>query len=319
MTDVEQGDEVVPAALVPFEPPPGGDQLPVAEVVERASQTALGFALLLGDGVRAVARQVAGPAAFPDHPDDQPGPLTASRRVALGVATDVQHRVLGLTGAAVNAVVPTVGWLLSSPVLRPLARPVRTGLGRAYEVGLERERAARDLASRTGEETVSLAVPVVLDAVDLQPVIEGVLQQVDLQPVIEGVLGGLDLGPVVSKVIAGLDMKPVVDRVLDQLDLPSIVESVMGEIDLAPIVQQVLDQLDLPALVDEVVGEIRMSSVVMQATGGITEDVVGGLRDRSADGDALLERVVARVLRRRVDELPPLGIPGPVERPQDPS
>jgi hypothetical protein len=319
VTDVERDREVASAALVPLDAPPVGDALPVAEVVERASQTALGFALLLGDGVRAVARQVAGPAAFPDHPDDEPGPWTVGRRVALGVATDVQHRVLGLTGRAVNAVVPTVGRRLSGPVLRPLARPLRTGLGRAYEVGLERERAARALASRTGEETVSLAVPVVLDAVDLQPVIEGVLQRVDLQPLIDDVLGGLELGPVVSKVIADLDLKPVVDRVLEQLDLPSIVESVMGEIDLAPIVQQVLDQLDLPALVDEVVGEIRMSSVVLQATGGITEDVVGGLRDRSADGDALVERIVARVLRRRVDELPPPGIPGPVGGPQDPS
>ena len=269
---MDRAAQTTSSALVPLGPAPEHEPLPVAEVVEQASQAVLGFALLLGDGLRSVARQFVGAAAVPEHPADEPGPLTAGRRVVLGVATEVQHRVLGATDTAVNAVVPTLGWVLASPLLRPVARPVQAGLARAYELGDERERAARALASRTGEQTVALAIPVVLDAVDLQPVI---------------------------------------DRVLDQLDLPALVESVMGEIDLEPIVQKVLDQLDLPALVNDVVGEMRMSSVVMQATGGITEDLVEGVRNRSADADAFVERVVARVLRRRVEDLPPAAFASP--------
>ncbi len=63
----------------------------------------------------------------------------------------------------------------------------------------------------------------------------------------------------------------------------------MGELDLDPIIQQVLADLDLASLVNEVVGEMQMSSVVMQATGGMTSDVLGEVRNRSADGDALVE------------------------------
>jgi hypothetical protein len=57
-----------------------------------------------------------------------------------------------------------------------------------------------------------------------------------------------------------------------------------------------------------VVGEIQMSSVVMKATGGMADDVLGEVRNRSADGDALVERVVAKVLRRRLAELPPEAV-----------
>jgi hypothetical protein len=43
----------------------------------------------------------------------------------------------------------------------------------------------------------------------------------------------------------------------------------------------------------------------MKATGGMTEDVLGEVRNRSADGDALVERIVSKVLRRRLTDLPP--------------
>ncbi len=311
------------SALVPVD---GGNlpanRVPVSELVDQAGQTALGFALLVGDGVRAVARQVVGPAALPAPVDDQPGPLTASRRVALGLAVGVQRRALDATEVTVNAVAPTVRWLVSAPLLRPATEPVRHRLAGAYETGLAREREARALATRTSEETVSMAVPVVLGTVELQPVIEEVLGQLDIGPVIDEVLGGLDMGPIVTrvidqidlkpvveKVIGDLDLKPIIDRVMGDLDLPELVDDVIGQLDLAPIVNQVLAELDLSGLVNDVVGEIQMSSVVMQATGGITDDIVGGVRDRSADADALVERIVGRVLRRKVAELPPPAFP----------
>jgi hypothetical protein len=285
------------------------ERVPVGELVDQAGQTALGFALLVGDGVRAVARQVVGPAALPEPVDDAPGPFTASRRVALGLAVGVQRRALDATEVTVNAVAPTVRWLVSSPLLRPATAPVRDRLAGAYDAGLERERSARRLATRTGEETVAMAVPVVLGTVELQPIIDQVLNELDLGPVVTRVIDQIDLKPVVGKVIGDLDLKPIIERVLADLDLPVLVDDVMADLDLDPIVTRVIDQLDLAALVNDVVGEIQMSSVVMQATGGITDDIVGGVRDRSADADALVERIVAKVLRRRAAALPPAAFP----------
>lgn len=312
VSDEVPGGELAPEAradLVPVQ----RDRLPahpvpVGELVDQAGQTALGFALLVGDGVRAVARQVVGPTALPEPVDDAPGPLTAGRRVALGLAVGVQRRALGAAETTVDAVAPTLRWLVSSPLLRPAA-PVRDRLADAYETGLEREREARRIASRAGQETVSMAVPVVLDTVEVQPVIDQVLGEVDLGPVVTRVIDEIDLKPVVEKVIGDLDLKPIIERVLADLDLPVLVDSVLGELDLDPIVSRVLEQLDLAALVNDVVGEVQMSSVVMQATGGITDDIVGGVRDRSAAADALVDRIVARVLRRRVAALPPAAFP----------
>ena len=104
-------------------------------------------------------------------------------------------------------------------------------------------------------------------------------------------------------------MGPVIDQVMGQMDLPALVENVMSELDLGPIVQQVLTNLDLSSIVNEVLGDMEMSSVVMQATGGMTTEVLGEVRNRSADGDALVERIVAKVLRRRLAELPPPSSP----------
>jgi hypothetical protein len=247
----------------------------VAEAVEQAGQVALGAALLLTDGLAAVFRKAeeSTPAAAHDH---GPTPAVAARRVAVGMAFGAQRRVVGVVDATTKVVGPTVAWLASTAPAQPLVRQVAERLDRAYQAGLLEEESARDLAARSGEITVQLAVPLVLDEIDLVP---------------------------------------VVDKVLGQLDLPSLVGTVMDELDLDPIVQRVLGQLDLPSLVNEVVGEMQMSSVVMQATGGITEDVLDGVRGRSADGDAVIERIVAKVLRRKVEALPPAGVPGPDAQP----
>ena len=79
--------------------------------------------------------------------------------------------------------------------------------------------------------------------------------------------------------------------------------------DLEPIVDKVLGQLDLGEIVEEVMGDIRMSSVVLDATGGLTTDIVDEVRGRSVDADSLVERIVAKVLRRKLAPLPPEGLP----------
>ncbi|WP_334143802.1 hypothetical protein [Rhabdothermincola sp.] len=251
-----------PSLLPALRPPP---QLPeVGEAVERASRVVLGAVLLVGDGVAAVLRSATAEQATGARPLG-PSAWVAARRVAVGLAFETQRRAARVADASAKVVLPTLGWLLGSPIAEPAVRRVADRLDRAYQAGLLEEQAARELAGRTGEATVEMAVPFVLGEVDLEPII---------------------------------------DRVLSELDLPALVQRVMAELDLDPIVKRVLADLDLPALVNEVVGELQLSSVVLEATGGITEDVVEQVRARTASADAVVERVVAKVLRRRAGASP---------------
>jgi hypothetical protein len=223
---------------------------------------------------------------------DDVGLVVATRRVAVGFAFEAQRRVLGGLDTAGRVVGPPARWLADTSLVQRASAPVRRRVQAAYDRGVTEEERARTVAGRSGEQAVQMAVPVVLDRVDVDALVDQLLAEVDLGAIIDRVLGQVDL-------------KPVIDRVMSQLDLPVLVDNVMGELDLDPIVQRVLENLDLPSLVNEVVGEIQMSSVVMKATGGMADDVLGEVRNRSADGDALVERIVAKVLRRRLAELPP--------------
>jgi hypothetical protein len=282
------------SALVPV-PRASAPAIPAAEFVEQTSRTVLGVVLIALDGITRVVEQASTSQVAPPA-SDEPGLMVTSRRVAVGLAFASQRRVLGGLETAGRVVGPSVRWLASNPVLQTMTSPLQRQLDAAYEAGLAEEERARVVAGASGEQAVQLAVPVVLDRVDIDQLVGQILGSIDLGPVIEKVMGGLDLGPIVEKVMAGLDLGP-------------IVENVMSELDLDPIVQQVLTNLDLGAIVNEVLGDMEMSSVVMQATGGMTGEVLGEVRNRSADGDALVERIVGKVLRRRIAELPPAAHP----------
>jgi hypothetical protein len=283
-------EDTASSALVPV-PRASAPAIPAAEFVEQTSRTVLGVVLIAIDGITRVVEQ-ASTTQVASPPSDEPGLIVSSRRVAVGLAFASQRRVLGGLDTAGRVVGPSVRWFASNPLLQTITSPLQRQLDAAYEAGLAEEERARVVAGASGEQAVQLAVPVVLDRVDIDQLVDQILGSIDLGPVIEKVMGGLDLGPIVEKVMAGLDLGP-------------IVENVMSELDLDPIVQQVLTNLDLGAIVNEVLGDMEMSSVVMQATGGMTGEVLGEVRNRSADGDALVERIVGKVLRRRIAELPP--------------
>jgi hypothetical protein len=290
---VDGSDLRVATSLVPVAhaSPPA---LPATEVVERASRTLLGVVLVVLDGVSHLVERTADEQS-PPASTDEPGVVVTTRRVAVGFAFDTQRRLLDALDAAGRVIGPPTRWLTERPFVRRASAPVRRRLDAAYELGLTEEERARDVAGRSGEQAVQMAVPVVLERVDVDLLVGQLLAEVDV-------------GVIIDRVLGQVDMKPVIDRVMGELDLPVLVENVMSELDLDPIVQRVLANLDLPSLVNEVVGEIQMSSVVMKATGGMADDVLGEVRNRSADGDALVERIVAKVLRRRIGELPPEAI-----------
>jgi hypothetical protein len=282
------------SALVRVDPPTH-PAVPAAEIVEQASRTVLGIVLIVADGLTHVVERTGTDTPAVAMPA-QPSAGVTTRRVAVGLAFASQRRLLDGIDIAVRTVGPSVRWLASNPVLQSMAAPVRRGLDAAYDVGAAEESRAREVAGRSGEQAVQLAVPVVLDRVDIDALVDQLLAEINV-------------GALVDRVLGDIDLKPVIDRVMNQLDLPELVQRVMGDLDMDPIIQQVLQELDLATLVNEVVGELQMSSVVMKATGGMAEDVLGEVRNRSADGDALVERIVGAVLRRRARELPPTAFP----------
>lgn len=297
--DVRVGPEPEPDpsasnALVPVTPA-AAPAIPAAEMVEQASRTVLGVVLIAIDGVTHLVDEVsADPTTV--RPPSEPGLAVTSRRVAVGLAFATQRRLLDGMDAASKVVGPSARWIVSNPLLQSLSAPLQRQVDAVYQAGLQEEERSRALAGRSGEQAVQLAVPVVLD-------------RVDVDQLVEQILGSIDIGPLVERVIGEIDLGPVIDSVMSSLDLGPIVEKVMSDLDLDPIVQKVLTNLDLGSIVNEVLGDMEMSSVVMQATGGMTGEVLGEVRNRSADGDALVERIVAKVLRRRVAELPPASRP----------
>jgi len=309
MTDPTPDPRPGRAGAVPAEPvspstalvhlPDGLAEGTAVDAAEQAGRAVLGLGLLVGEGMRSVARRVSPPPTAPLEAatQDVPPPSgVVARRVAVGMAFDAQRRALGVAEGVTRAVMPTLGWLVASPPLRPAVDRVAHSLDRAYNEGLEQEDAARELAERAGDATVRQAVPLVLDRVDLLPVVDEVLDE-------------LDLAPIVDKVIGEIDLKPVIDKVLDQLDLPQLVDKVIGEIDLKPVIDKVLSQIDLPAMVNEVMGEVELSNVVMDATGGITGDVVDGVRTAGATADTLVEHLADWLKFKRRNTLPPLAFP----------
>jgi hypothetical protein len=290
---VDEPELRVATSLVPVAPasPPA---LPTAEIVERASQTVLGVVLIAVDAVSHLVERVGDDRAL-HASGDEVGAVVTTRRIAVGVAFETQRRLLDGIGFATRVAGPPTRWLVDTSIVRRATAPVRRRIDAAYELGVAEEERARAMAGRSGQQAVQMAVPVVLERVDVDLLVDQLLAEVDI-------------GALIDRVLGQVDMKPVIDRVMGELDLPALVDDVMGELDLDPIVKRVLENLDLASLVNEVVGEIQMSSVVMKATGGMADDVLGEVRNRSADGDALVERVVAKVLRRRLAELPPEAV-----------
>ncbi len=104
----------------------------------------------------------------------------------------------------------------------------------------------------------------------------------------------------------------VASAVVRRIDLQPIVDQFVAQVDFDPVISKVIDGLDMGPIVDEVMSEMRMGSLVMDATGGLTSDLVGDMREKGVEADALVERLVGKVLRRRLGELPEVGLPGAV-------
>ncbi len=142
--------------------------------------------------------------------------------------------------------------------------------------------------SRALDAAVLAGVEVVLDSRTAAEVVERVAARV---------LNGPELERVVETVLASPAMERIVAR--------AIASELFDE-----TVERLLQSEQLWRLVDEIARSPAVTDAIAQQGYSFADQVAGGVRTRSRDADAWLERVVRRALRRRA-AADGLGEPGP--------
>jgi hypothetical protein len=173
------------------------------------------------------------------------------------------------------------------------------------------------IASAAIEDTdLDHAVNEALGRLDVDEVAARLLDQLDLTRL---VLDRVDLGQVVAGALDRLDLTSIV---VDQVDLGGVVAAALQQVDLTQVVMQ---QVDLLGVAEYVVEGIDLPDLIRDSTGSVASEAVVGLRLQGVDADAVVGRVVDRMLRRhreRRSEKAPLPVSSPhtsgpseVERP----
>jgi hypothetical protein len=100
-------------------------------------------------------------------------------------------------------------------------------------------------------------------------------------------------GPIVDAIASDLVRYRVVERVVDELLDEGLVERTVDR-----ILSDLLDSDELWVLVERVAASPAVTLAVTQQTAGFADEVAGGVRARSHNADAWLERHARRALRR---------------------
>jgi hypothetical protein len=194
----------------------------------------------------------------------------------------------------------------------------------AVAVGLRFERAARDAAvRRLGEAALSA-----LDAVLVSPVAEEAVDRAMASRLARHAVGRAFEGPLVDVIADDLVRYAVVERILDRLladgiaehtvarvldgpELERVVGAVLDSPAIERLVEQtiesrfadqavarLLDSQELWVLVEEIAESPAVTDAITQQGFGFADEVAGGMRARSRNADAWLERTARRALRR---------------------
>lgn len=138
----------------------------------------------------------------------------------------------------------------------------------------------------------------IIELVDL----DRMLQKVDLDEVLKRV----DLNALLEDVDVDALIKRVdVDDVIDRVDVDRIVQRVDVDAIVARVdVDAIVERVD----VNRILGDTDMGKMVASSTSGIITEILYLIRRQLVGVDALLARVVTKVLRRSEEDLP-LGPP----------
>jgi hypothetical protein len=194
----------------------------------------------------------------------------------------------------------------------------------AVAAGLRLERAARGAATRRLSEAALTA----LDAALVSPFAEEALDRAMASGLARHAVGRALEGPLVDAIAEDLIRYAVVERVVDRLLAEGIVEHtvaraldgpelerVVGTVLDSPsidrligqaiesrladqAVARLLDSEELWLLVEEIAESPAVTDAITQQGFGFADEVAGGMRARSRNADAWLERAARRALRR---------------------
>ena len=113
-------------------------------------------------------------------------------------------------------------------------------------------------------------------------------------------------GPIVDAIAKDVVRYRVVERVVDELLAEGVADRIVERVLAEGIADRAVDQVlaglttreELWVLVEEVASSPAVTEAVTQQTAGFADQVAGGVRTRSHDADAWLERKARRALRR---------------------
>lgn len=112
-------------------------------------------------------------------------------------------------------------------------------------------------------------------------------------------------GPLVEAIAADLVRYRVADRLLSEGLLEQTTARVLEGEELDYLVQAVLESDDLWLIVDEIASSPAVTAAIAQQGVSFADQVAGGVRSRSRNADAWIERRARRAFRRR--PAPPPG------------
>jgi hypothetical protein len=104
---------------------------------------------------------------------------------------------------------------------------------------------------------------------------------------------------VAARMLRGPELERVVEAVLESPAMERIVARAIASELFDETVERLLQSEQLWRLVDEIARSPAVTDAITHQGLGFADQVAGGVRTRSRDADAWLERTVQRVLRRR--------------------
>jgi hypothetical protein len=153
---------------------------------------------------------------------------------------------------------------------------------------------------------LSEAALTVLDAALVSPVAEEAVDRVMASRLARHAVSRAFEGPLVDVVADDIVRYAVVERVVDRLLADGIVEHTVARVLDGPELERLADQVlarllesqELWVLVEEIAESPAVTDAITQQGFGFADEVAGGMRARSRNADAWLERRARRALRR---------------------
>jgi hypothetical protein len=208
-------------------------------------------------------------------------PLRATL-VVINTGRAVEHRLRAtLTSVAGRLAVTAVEAVLASDA-------VEHALGRIEEAGV-----AEKLARRILEDGVA------------EQIVTGVLEGPELERIVGSALGADRVQEDVARALESDALARLLDRVLNSPASERLMSQVLRSPLLEETVTRLLESEELWILVDEIARSPSVTEAITHQSAGFIDEVTDRVRDRSREGDALLERTARRFSRRRKVDEPP--------------